>query len=82
MHFIQGSDRTYLHQSYSVCSLDELSQLEYHPVRVQGQFDHSRELYIGPRTLMVDGDAGLTTHKSGVQSGYHVVTPFHLAERE
>ncbi|XP_023727304.1 surfeit locus protein 1 isoform X2 [Cryptotermes secundus] len=66
--------------------LEELSQLEYCPVRVQGQFEHSRELYIGPRTLIADGDAAsqssLTTHKSGVQSGYLVVTPFHLSDRD
>jgi surfeit locus 1 family protein len=82
MHLIQGSDPTDLHQSHCVCSVEELSQLEYHPVHVLGHFDHSRELYIGPRTLLVDGDAGVTTHKSGVQSGYHVVTPFHLSDRE
>lgn len=66
--------------------LEELSQLEYCPVHVQGQFDHSRELYIGPRTLLVDGEAasqaGLTSQKAGVQSGYLVVTPFHLADRD
>lgn len=66
--------------------LEELPQLEYCPVRVQGQFDHSRELYIGPRTLIVDGDAAsqssLSTHKSGVQAGYLVVTPFHLSDRD
>jgi len=55
-------------------------------VHVQGQFDHSRELYIGPRTLLVDGEAasqaGLTSQKAGVQSGYLVVTPFQLDDRE
>lgn len=55
-------------------------------MHVQGQFDHSRELYIGPRSLLVDGAAasptGLTTQKSGVKSGYLVVTPFHLTDRE
>ncbi|XP_021936277.1 surfeit locus protein 1 isoform X2 [Zootermopsis nevadensis] len=62
--------------------VEELSRMEYHPVCVRGHFDHSRELYIGPRTLLVDGDAGITTHKRGVQSGYHVVTPFHLSDQD
>ncbi|XP_069670811.1 surfeit locus protein 1 [Periplaneta americana] len=65
---------------------EELKYLEYCPVRMRGSFDHSRELYMGPRTLLVDGDAasqgGLTTQKSGVQSGYLVVTPFHLSDRD
>ncbi|PSN35363.1 Surfeit locus protein 1 [Blattella germanica] len=66
-------------------NLSELNELEYHPVRVRGKFDHSRELYMGPRTLIVDGDAvsqgGTFTQKSGGQSGYLVITPFHLSDR-
>lgn len=88
MHLIQrsGLSDSLSPAKFYVCSLEELSQLEYCPVHVQGQFDHSRELYIGPRTLLIDGDAasqaGLTSQKAGVQSGYLVVTPFHLADRE
>ncbi|KAF6127549.1 SURF1 cytochrome c oxidase assembly factor [Phyllostomus discolor] len=30
----------------------ELENLEYRPVRVRGHFDHSKELYLMPRTLV------------------------------
>ena len=63
-----------------------MNELEYCPVKVRGEFDHSRELYMGPRTLLIDGDAPSQdrgfTHKSGIQSGYLVLTPFKLSDRE
>ncbi|KAJ9580646.1 hypothetical protein L9F63_024181 [Diploptera punctata] len=65
-------------------NLEELSELEYCPVRVRGEFDHSREMYMGPRTLLVDGEAvsqGTSfSHKS--QIGYMVITPFKLVNRD
>ncbi|XP_031225321.1 surfeit locus protein 1 isoform X2 [Mastomys coucha] len=59
----------------------ELKNLEYRPVKVRGHFDHSKELYIMPRT-MVDPvrearDAG---RMSSTESGAHVVTPFHCSD--
>lgn len=59
----------------------ELKNLEYRPVKVRGHFDHSKELYIMPRT-MVDPvrearDAG---RLSSTESGAHVVTPFHCSD--
>lgn len=47
--------------------LRQLEELEYHSVRVRGQFIHEDELYIGPR---------VDVHST--KSGYLVVTPFKL----
>nr|CAD7457045.1 unnamed protein product [Timema tahoe] len=66
--------------------LSELNEMEYSSVQVKGRFDHSQELYMGPRSLLVGGDAagqgGMFSQSSGSQSGYHVITPFHLADRD
>ncbi|GAB1286123.1 Surfeit locus protein 1 [Apodemus speciosus] len=60
----------------------ELKDLEYRPVKVRGHFDHSKELYIMPRT-MVDPvrearDAGRIS--SSTESGAYVVTPLHCSD--
>lgn len=64
--------------------LYELNDLEYQRVKLTGTFDHSREVFLGPRPLMVGGD--IDTQGSGLissgQSGYLVVTPFKLADRD
>nr|CAD7198284.1 unnamed protein product [Timema douglasi] len=66
--------------------LSELNEMEYSSVRVKGRFDHSQELYMGPRSLLVGGDAagqgGMFSQSSGSQTGYLVITPFHLADRD
>ncbi|XP_060245712.1 surfeit locus protein 1 isoform X2 [Meriones unguiculatus] len=59
----------------------ELKNLEYRPVKVRGHFDHAKELYMMPRT-MVDPvrearDAG---RMSSTESGAYVVTPFHCSD--
>ncbi|CAI9538659.1 unnamed protein product [Staurois parvus] len=60
----------------------ELKRLEYRPVTVRGYFDHSKELYIQPRTLMDPEkearEAGQIT--SNTESGAHVVTPFYCTD--
>ncbi|XP_004593721.2 surfeit locus protein 1 [Ochotona princeps] len=60
----------------------ELRELEYRPVRVRGHFDHSKELYMMPRTLVDPArearEAGRLS--SSTESGAHVVTPFHCAD--
>jgi len=50
--------------------------LEYRRVRVKGTFDHTKEMYIGPKSCIVDGkfpDQG--------EMGYLVITPFQLSDR-
>jgi surfeit locus 1 family protein len=66
--------------------LNELKNMEYRPIHVRGFFLHEKELYLGPRTLIVQGDAATkselmstTTRKN---QGYLVITPFKLADRE
>lgn len=66
-------------------SLAELSDMEYRPVVVRGHFIHEKEIYMGPRSYMHNGD---TSTKSSLMSensdhiGYLVITPFKLADRE
>ncbi|KAK5639076.1 hypothetical protein RI129_011568 [Pyrocoelia pectoralis] len=64
---------------------EQISELEFYPVHVRGQFDHSKELYIGPRSLLHHGDAvsssSLFTTDSKAQ-GYLVITPFKLESRD
>ncbi|KAK1155929.1 surfeit locus protein 1-like [Acipenser oxyrinchus oxyrinchus] len=60
----------------------ELNSLEYRRVKVRGRFDHSKELYILPRS-QVDPEreareAGRIT--SSGESGANVVTPFHCTD--
>ncbi|XP_077005193.1 surfeit locus protein 1 [Tamandua tetradactyla] len=57
----------------------ELKDLEYRPVRVRGHFDHSKELYMMPRT-MVDPSREAGQISSSAKSGAHVVTPFHCSD--
>ncbi|XP_048204759.1 surfeit locus protein 1 [Perognathus longimembris pacificus] len=60
----------------------ELKSLEYRPVRVRGHFDHSKELYMMPRTMVDPAreaqEAGRLS--SSAESGAHVVTPFHCTD--
>ncbi|KAF6127550.1 SURF1 cytochrome c oxidase assembly factor [Phyllostomus discolor] len=60
----------------------ELENLEYRPVRVRGHFDHSKELYLMPRTLVDPAREARAAGQlsSSVQSGAHVVTPFHCSD--
>ena len=46
---------------------DPVADLEYHRVQVQGEFLHDKEIFLGARSL--NGNAG-----------YHLVTPFRLAD--
>lgn len=61
-------------------SLEEISEMEYRPVIVRGEFDHSREMKIGPRSNLLKEGGGLLT--TGTGGGFHIITPFKLADRE
>lgn len=58
----------------------KISEMNYRNVLVQGHFDHTKEIYIGPRPLnkagQHPGGSGLLSGRS--QSGYQIVTPFVL----
>src|SRR5579864_5459497 len=49
------------------CTLDAAHALELHPVRVEGQFRNDRELY-------------LNLESARGEAGFHIVTPFVLAD--
>lgn len=67
-------------------SKDELKNLEYRRVKVIGEFDHSKELYLGPRSCLTDGGSentnGLFSESGSSKSGYYVITPFKLSNRK
>lgn len=59
-------------------------QMEYKPVMVEGHFDHSKEVLLGPRSKHnrgQTGSPGLIAHGK-TEVGYHVVTPFVLDSGE
>jgi len=60
--------------------LKRIEELEFQKVKVRGTFDHSKEQYIGPRSLIHDGEAGESQGLMGSSEGigYHVITPFHI----
>jgi surfeit locus 1 family protein len=64
----------------------ELSDLEYRPVVVRGEFDHSKEMYLMPRSMVKNdekeraGGGGVISDPS--RTGAWVVTPFKLLDRE
>lgn len=66
--------------------MEEIENLEYCPVHVRGQFLHDKEIYLGPRSLLLRGDAAtessLMTRGRNKGNGYLVITPFKLADRE
>ena len=65
-------------------NLDDLEEMEYQTVSVTGQFLHEKEMFLGPRSLIKpDGGetgGGLMSQKN--TSGYLVITPFKLADRD
>ena len=54
--------------------------MEFRRVTVTGDFDHSGEMYLGPRSCLVDGKSTygskLISSASNGSAGYYVVTPF------
>lgn len=59
--------------------------MEYEIVNVKGRFLHDMEMLLGPRTLILpdqkDHGGGLLTTQQD-SSGFLVITPFKLANRE
>lgn len=58
--------------------------MEYRVVRLRGEFDHDKELYIGPRSFIEQEQEskGRAVFGAAPKSGYLVVTPFKLEGRE
>lgn len=53
---------------------DRVEELEYRHVKVHGEFDHTKEMFLWPRPLKLETGAGSHQH------GAHVITPFHCKE--
>lgn len=67
--------------------LSNIQEWDYRPVRVKGTFDHSREVFLGPRSLLLNGAAvsqntGLLSTQDANKTGYLVITPFKLSDRD
>ncbi|XP_063700093.1 SURF1-like protein [Culicoides brevitarsis] len=67
-------------------NLQDIDFMEYRKIIVRGEFLHDRELIMGPRSLITDGDVstaggGIFTQQSE-KHGFHVVTPFKLEGRD
>lgn len=66
--------------------LDELKDKEYYCAKVRGKFLYEKEFLMGPRSLILDGEA--VSEKSGgifagkSSTGYYVITPFKLEDRD
>lgn len=59
--------------------------MEYRKVSVRGKFDHSKELYIMPRSLIPNEDSGSTSGRFGrapPKSGANVVTAFAVSSEQ
>ena len=79
---------------FSICciffySLTNKRKLEYRRVKVRGTFDHSKEMYLSPRSCIennafVKDENGFLSPfgKGDNKIGAVVVTPFKLADRE
>ncbi|XP_072176734.1 surfeit locus protein 1-like [Diadema setosum] len=57
----------------------ELQELQYRKVSVRGQFDHSREMYVLPRSRLDIEGSNQSPMATG-DSGVHVITPFHCTD--
>lgn len=67
--------------------LDDFEKMEYKTVSVRGNFIHDREMYLGPRSLINTNEndaknSGGIFSTRNASSGYYVVTPFKLENRE
>ena len=64
-------------------SLDQVQGVEYQRVSFTGQFDHSSEILLGPKSF-IDNRGGSVgggiISAKGDRVGYLVITPFVLSE--
>lgn len=61
-------------------SVEELDDKEYQKFELCGTFQHDKEVYIGPRSMIGDEKNEPSGMLSSGQSGYQVVTPFKLSD--
>lgn len=59
--------------------------MEYRPIKVRGKFLHDKEIVMGPRSYIENGDAASTSGLFSQNSkgiGYNIITPFKIEGRE
>lgn len=59
--------------------------MEYRQVKVRGQFLHDKELFLGPRSFIDKNNSaakGAVFTAQNPGSGFLVITPFKLEDRE
>ena len=66
--------------------MSNIEELEYRRIKVKGRFDHSNEMFLAPRSLVIKGTAdhggGLISAGNRAAIGSWVVTPFELSDRK
>ena len=75
----------YMKDPYTLllCSLSVLNDLEYSKVTVRGTFDHTREAYLGPRSLQQEAsDHGGLISAGRASVGMNVITAFKVKDRK
>lgn len=60
--------------------LEELTEMEYRRVVLKGKFDHSKELYMHPRSCIEEGDQPASGFGVKPKSGAWIITPFQLSD--
>ncbi|XP_033201553.1 surfeit locus protein 1 [Bombus vancouverensis nearcticus] len=65
-------------------NLEDLETKEYYPIRVRGTFLYDKEFMAANRSLIKDGKPSDANFSFGSKSkrGYHIITPFKLADRD
>lgn len=65
-------------------NLEDLDTKEYYPIKVRGKFLYDKEFMAAYRSLIKDGKPSDNYFSFGSQSqrGYHIITPFKLADRD
>lgn len=69
-------------------NLDELASKEYCPVRLKGKFLHNLEFsaglrsYVSPFNKSDKEELGLIASNSSAPSGFHIITPFKLEDKD
>ena len=65
----------FLHSSPFPWNENNMVDWEYRSIEVQGVFDHSKEMFVGPRSTGVAVDPADKSYGEMSQAGYSVVTP-------
>ena len=60
---------------------EQVKDLEFRKVHVRGQFEVGSEIYVGPRSIVLEDESGGLFGRTDT-TGFHVITPFKLENSE